>query len=76
MKGKMENQERNLNPHKPAKAAMWLFGDKYARQRGGSMDFWDSLSQSEKMLCRELIRDVNDARDEQEIEIDLSVNQQ
>ncbi len=54
----MKDQTRNLNPHKSAKAAMWLFGQRYAAQGGGSMDFWDSLSESDKNLCRNLVADI------------------
>jgi len=47
---------RNLNPHAEAVAAMSLFSHRYAHeQRGGSMDFWDSLSESEKARCRDLV---------------------
>jgi hypothetical protein len=38
-----ERALRNLNPHKPARAAMWLWGKEYSQQGGGSMDFWDGL---------------------------------
>ena len=52
------DQTRNLNPHRAAKAAMWLWGDKYAAQHGGSMDFWDSLSEGDKDLARRMVRDI------------------
>ena len=42
-----KNDERNLNPHKPAVMAMCLLSRHYAAQSGGSMDFWDSLSPGE-----------------------------
>lgn len=48
----MANEQRNLNPHKPARVAMLLFNDRYAAQSGGSMDFWGTLSNREKCICR------------------------
>lgn len=54
----MKSQARNLNPHAEAVAAMWLFGTEYAAQGGGSMDFWDSLSETRKRLCYDLVDDV------------------
>jgi len=45
---------RNLRPHRPAVAAMWLWAERYSKQRGGSMDFWYSLSKSEKDLARSM----------------------
>lgn len=49
-----EDQRRNLNPTAPAYAAMALFGYRYSKQKGGSMDFWDSLSDYDKRTCTEL----------------------
>lgn len=42
------DQTRNLHPHKEARLAMIVWGEEYARQMGGSMDFYDSLSDSRK----------------------------
>jgi hypothetical protein len=50
-----ERDARNLNPHKSARAAMWLYGHAYAAQSGGSMDFWDSLPEYKKRLCRDMV---------------------
>ena len=63
----MQDQKRNLNPHKQARAAMYLFGKRYAAQRGGSMDFWDSLSDSDKRLCRKLVEDIEKSPDEKAV---------
>ena len=49
---------RNLSPHKPAKAAMFIYGERYSRFGGGSMDFWDSLTKYEKNVCRRLVSEV------------------
>lgn len=59
-----EGQKRNLNPHKSARAAMWLYGEEYAAQGGGSMDFWDYLSESKKNLCRKLVIDIERSKPE------------
>jgi hypothetical protein len=57
----MADQTRNLFPHKPACAAMYLFGKRYSQQNGGSMDFWDGLSESDKRLCRDLVNAIEKA---------------
>jgi hypothetical protein len=46
-----KSEKRNLNPTAPAVLAMWRWGEEYAAQRGGVMDFWDTLSESRKRLC-------------------------
>lgn len=56
-----EAARRDLNPHKPAKAAMWIFGDRYARSRKGSMGFWDSLTESDQELCRMCVKEIEKA---------------
>lgn len=60
----MKDQKRNLNPHKPARAAMWLWSSAYARHGGGSMEFWDSLVRSQKSMARELVSDIEKCRPE------------
>lgn len=57
-------ERRNLNPHKAAVAAMWLWGETYANQSGGSMDFWDGLSPGAQELCRRMVADIEKARPE------------
>ena len=57
----MTKDERNLNPHKPAVVAMSMWGKRYASQSGGSMDFWDRLSDNEKKLCRDLVARIEAA---------------
>lgn len=63
----MNDQARNLNPHRPAVAAMWLWGNRYSQQAGGSMDFWDKLSESEQKTARRLVEQILSARAEGEI---------
>jgi len=48
----MKDQTRNLNPTPEAKIAMIMWGERYSSQNGGSMDFWDGLSEIEKRRCR------------------------
>jgi hypothetical protein len=55
---------RNLNPHKAAVAAMFLYGRRYSEGRGGSMDFWDSLRKSDQRVCRDLVAKVEAAPSE------------
>lgn len=52
------DKRRNLNPHAEARLAMALWGSEYAAQSGGSMDFWDGLSESRKALCVRLLNDI------------------
>ena len=42
---------RNMNAIAPARVAMCIWGKRYSEQRGGVMDFWDTLSNSEKLQC-------------------------
>lgn len=57
----MTDQKRNINPTAPALAAMALWNNRYAAQKGGSMDFWDSLSDYEKRTCTELAEQIRKA---------------
>lgn len=56
--------KRDLDPHAPAVCAMWLWGKRYSQQNLGSMGFWDSLSESEQNLCRDMAEKIKKARDE------------
>lgn len=57
-----ERAARNLNPHAEAIAAMYLWSYEYAhKQRGGSMDFWDSLDDRRKRICAELVEKIRTA---------------
>ncbi len=50
---------RNLNPHAEAVLAMAIWSEDYAfKQRGGSMDFWDSLPDWKKKHCRQLVERI------------------
>jgi hypothetical protein len=54
--------QRNLHPHKAARVAMILYNKRYAyKQRGGSMDFWDSLTEGERQTCRDLVIEILNA---------------
>jgi hypothetical protein len=56
----------NLNAHKPAVLAMYMWGHRYSQQCGGSMDFWESLSDSEKRICREGVNRIERAPEERQ----------
>lgn len=58
------NIRRDLNPHKPARVAMILWNREYASGGKGSMSFWDSLTESEKQTCREIVEQIAKAPDE------------
>ena len=49
---------RNIHPHAEARLAMSLWADEYATQRGGCMDFWDSLPPRRKRFCADLLNDI------------------
>lgn len=55
---------RDLNPHKAAVAAMWLFGERYAKLGLGSMGFWDRLTPDEKRLCQRMVQEIEKAAPE------------
>ena len=59
-----KKEQRNLDPHRPARCAMWLYNDQYRKQKGGSMDFWDKLSSSEKNNCRSMAEQISCTRPE------------
>lgn len=54
----MDDHIRNLDPHRPAKCAMWLYHDRYSKLCIGSMNFWDSLTASEKKICISMADDI------------------
>jgi hypothetical protein len=58
--------QRDLNPHKPARMAMWLWSASYAASGKGSMGYWDSLSESAKKTCRSAVAEIEAARAEEE----------
>jgi hypothetical protein len=51
----------NLNPTPEAIMAMELWGDQYAGQNGGSMDFWDKLPANSKKRCTDAIERIRAA---------------
>lgn len=57
----MKDQTRNLNPTPAARFAMYHWHEEYAAQHGGSMDFWDSLTRSEKAYCNRAVLDIKKA---------------
>lgn len=60
-----ERAQRNLNPHKAARLAMVIWNEDYAfKQRGGVMDFWDSLPEGKKWTARRALKAINDCPDE------------
>ena len=52
------DQTRNMHPTPPARVAMLVWSDKYAKQNGGSMEFYDSLPTEQKKLCRKIVKEV------------------
>lgn len=59
-----ERHSRNMDAHAPARAASWLFSERYAAQRGGIMDFWDTLDAPERRMARECAKEIREARTE------------
>jgi hypothetical protein len=61
-----QRDQRNMSPHAEAIAAMSLWSEDYAfKQRGGSMDFWDSPPDFKKNLCRGLVKRIQAAKTEE-----------
>ncbi len=52
----------DLDPHAPARAAMWLYHDRYAAQGLGSLGFWNSLTPAERRLCMDMADEIRKAR--------------
>lgn len=61
----MKDETRNLNPTPEARVAMIIWGQRYSEQRGGSMDFWDSLSNDERERCRLVVKALSEKRTEE-----------
>lgn len=55
---KYPDQTRNLNPTLEARAAMIVWGRIYSEQKGGSMDFWDSLNDYNKRICKLVVEEI------------------
>lgn len=53
------DQTRNLNPHPAARVAMIIWGKEYSEMGGGSMDFWDRLSDDRKRRCLRVVSELN-----------------
>ena len=56
------DERRNFNPHKEARAAMWLFGKEYSESKLGSMNFFDSLLLNKKILCYDMVDGILKAK--------------
>jgi len=56
--------KRDLDPHKPARMAMWIWGADYAARGLGSMGYWDQLREFEKDMCRRAIKEIMESPDE------------
>lgn len=57
-----QRAKRNLDAHAAATFARIYWGKRYSEQRGGCMDFWDTLTASEKRFCREAAIDIRRSR--------------
>lgn len=49
---------RNLNPTPAARLAMVIWGQEYSQQRGGAMEFWDSLSEDRRKRCNHAVIEI------------------
>lgn len=58
----MIDQTRNLHPTPKARVAMIIWGREYAAMHGGSMDFWDGLSEERKRRCRSVVAALSSKR--------------
>ena len=52
------DQTRNLNPTPAAQVARIIWGQEYAAQRGGTVDFWDQLSADRQRRCELVIEEL------------------
>lgn len=54
----------NLNPHKEARMAMWLYGLLYSKTGLGSMEFYEKyLNDSNRKTCERAVKDILEARE-------------
>lgn len=53
-----DRAKRNLSPHAEARAAMWIWHDKYGQSAAGSMDFYDRLTDCEKRICADCVSEI------------------
>lgn len=60
----MQDQTRNLNPHAEALLHSYIWGEAYANQGGGVMDFWDKADDTTKKHIRELMDQLVSTRRE------------
>lgn len=56
----MKDQRRNLYPTPEARVAMIIWGAEYSRQQGGSMDFWDRLTETRQRRCKMVVDQIGD----------------
>ena len=57
-----DKEERNFNPHKEARLAMLVYGEEYASQRGGSMDFYDKQLPGTKKKLKEWVDQIENIK--------------
>lgn len=51
--------DRNIHPHAEARLAMAMWSHEYAHeQKGGSMDFWDSIGPSRRRTVVTCLDDI------------------
>lgn len=60
----MSHGRDNLRPHAEARLAMAYWGEEYAAQKGGCMDFWDSLSPYRRELITRVLDETLKAMNE------------
>jgi len=58
MMGDADIMKRNLNPTPAAKVAMIIWGKKYSEQRGGSMEFFNALSEDMRNRCELVVTEL------------------
>ena len=58
----MNRTQRNLNPTPEAIFAMYHWHKEYANQGGGSMDFYDNLSETEKEYCKRAVKAIKEIK--------------
>lgn len=62
----MDDQTRNLRPHKPAVFAIYQYSGKFNLFDGGIMDFWDSLGAWDQRECKIALMNIEKAPTEKE----------
>ncbi len=63
-----EQAQKDMNAHREARLAAWMFSERYGEQRGGLDTFWHNLPESDKGMIRRCLDEIEKwPREEREV---------